>query len=338
MQSTRLFANEQDCPPKESMTSIVLATYNGAEYILSLLESLLNQTRAADEVIICDDNSTDNTVKITNDFIKYNRLESWRVYENKTNVGWRLNFYRGLRKASGDYVFPCDQDDIWHPEKLRIVTAIMDANPTIGLLVHEKEDFFDNDDRTGKIYPKDFENVMDIPVKKAKTPRNFINVYYPGCSYCIRKSFLNKCFDFWVDSCPYDALLYRSAEIMDVMYVIGVPLLRYRRHASSAWEREKRDKSVSSEINWRDAEETELRKLKEFAENVELPNKELVLDKLNRDIEWTTQRRKLYLSRQISDGIRLLKYLSLYPGVRTFIKDWKLAFSKYQRGESINAE
>lgn len=328
MQLTKYYPNEQDFPQKGNKVSIVLATYNGEEYILSLLESLKNQARAADEVIICDDNSTDDTVKITKEFIKNNRLEQWKVYENSTNVGWRLNFYSGLKKASGDYVFPCDQDDIWHPKKIKIVTEVMDSNPNIRLLVHGRQDFMDNDEKKEIYIPKDFNKEEDVSVKKAKVPRNYINVYYPGCCYCIRKDFLERCFEFWVESCPYDALLYRSAEIMDVMYILGIPLLGYRKHASSAWEREIHDKEVAAEIKWRDAEEKELRKLLEFTNKNEIPNKALILDKLNMNIDWTIQRRKFYTTKRISDGIRLFKFLAIYPGIRTFIKDWKLAFSK----------
>ena len=54
--------------------SVAMATYNGAEYIIEQLESIRNQTRSVDEVIICDDQSKDNTVKVVEDYLKEQKI------------------------------------------------------------------------------------------------------------------------------------------------------------------------------------------------------------------------------------------------------------------------
>ena len=93
--------------------SIVLSTYNGEAYITEQLDSILNQTRKADEVLIFDDCSTDNTPQIIEQFISGHNLTTWKFAVNHENKGWKRNFMEGIWSTSGDLVFPCDQDDIW---------------------------------------------------------------------------------------------------------------------------------------------------------------------------------------------------------------------------------
>lgn len=115
-------------------TSIVLSTFNGNAYIIEQLESIKNQIIPADEVLIFDDASTDNTFEIVKNYIKENNLKGWYAVRNIENLGWRKNFITGMDQASGNYIFLCDQDDIWKPDKLSDMILAMDENPEIDLL------------------------------------------------------------------------------------------------------------------------------------------------------------------------------------------------------------
>ena len=59
--------------------SVAMTTYNGSNYIIKQLDSLKNQSRKIDELVICDDCSTDNTVELVNEYIKSNNLEGWNI-------------------------------------------------------------------------------------------------------------------------------------------------------------------------------------------------------------------------------------------------------------------
>ena len=111
--------------------SVVVTTYNGKMHLEKQLLSLLQQERAPDEVLIFDDGSTDGTIELVQSFIRKNCLESWQFYVNAKRKGWKQNFMEGLRKAAGDILFPCDQDDIWYPKKLAEMTAVMEQHPEI---------------------------------------------------------------------------------------------------------------------------------------------------------------------------------------------------------------
>ena len=98
--------------------SVAVTTYNGSKYIREQLSSIMHQIRCADEVIIVDDASTDDTPAIIKSFIEENGLENWRLIENKENLGFIKNYRKALSESTGDVICLCDQDDIWFEDKL----------------------------------------------------------------------------------------------------------------------------------------------------------------------------------------------------------------------------
>jgi len=105
------------------MISVVLCTYNGEKYIEEQLRSVCEQTTTPDEIIICDDKSTDNTLFIVNNLKKEYCDIRFVIVKNDTNQGVVKNFLNGCQKSTGDYIFFCDQDDVWLPEKIKKTMA-----------------------------------------------------------------------------------------------------------------------------------------------------------------------------------------------------------------------
>ena len=122
--------------------SVVLSSYNGEKYIEEQLNSLYFQILKPDEILIIDDCSTDNTVNIIENFIKKNNLDNWILIKNDKNLGWKKNFIEGFKKATGNLIFPCDQDDIWHREKIQKMTQIMMQRKEILLIVSNYTSFY----------------------------------------------------------------------------------------------------------------------------------------------------------------------------------------------------
>ena len=98
------------------MISVCIASYNGARYIREQIESIVAQLDDNDEIIVCDDHSTDDTVAI----VKSLPYQQIRLVENEKNLGYTGNFEHCIALARGEYIFLCDQDDIWKPNKVAL--------------------------------------------------------------------------------------------------------------------------------------------------------------------------------------------------------------------------
>ncbi|WP_419239839.1 glycosyltransferase family 2 protein [Photobacterium leiognathi] len=105
---------------------IILATYNGEDYIVEQLESIFNQTYSNWKIYVTDDGSTDNTINLINKFVLDKNIENKVIilpFRDKSNkYGPAYNFSYGLSFSTSKYIMFSDQDDYWLPEK--IVTQV----------------------------------------------------------------------------------------------------------------------------------------------------------------------------------------------------------------------
>ncbi|MCW3093063.1 MAG: glycosyltransferase family 2 protein [Ferruginibacter sp.] len=96
--------------------SVALTTFNGGKYIEVQLASILNQSFAPTEVVICDDSSTDNTMEILEQWAKLYSVI--KIYSSDKQLGVNMNFNKAISQCKGDYIALSDQDDIWELNKL----------------------------------------------------------------------------------------------------------------------------------------------------------------------------------------------------------------------------
>ena len=87
-----------------------MGTYNGGPYLREQLDSIAAQTHLPDELVVCDDDSTDRTVAILEDFAATAPFPV-RVYVNPKNLGTAKNFERAIGLATGEVIALADQDD-----------------------------------------------------------------------------------------------------------------------------------------------------------------------------------------------------------------------------------
>ena len=271
-------------------TSVVMSTYNGEEYIIEQLDSLRNQSRPADEVLIADDCSTDNTVDIVRNYIKKNNLTTWKLVVNKQNKGWRRNFMEAMWSTSGDLVFPCDQDDIWRLDKIEIMTKLMGDNSQIQL------------------------------------KPNYLLVDSPGCTYCIRRGLLNLSKKYWKSEYPHDALLWRMGLMSNGVYAYTDDLIRWRNHKKSAFAKEsKKLKSVGAKKEWirisSKFNDESMQKLIKHDIDGDTSYQQKVIDK---NSNWLSKRMKFYKTGNLLRGVALLSSINCYPRLRQYLGDWYL--------------
>ena len=100
----------------EPSVSIITPMYNSEEFLSESIQSVLNQTYKNWELILIDDNSTDNTLKIAEAFSK--RYPNIKLFKNKINLGTAFSRNTGIENSKGNFIAFLDADDLWKPEKL----------------------------------------------------------------------------------------------------------------------------------------------------------------------------------------------------------------------------
>ncbi|OCB77775.1 glycosyl transferase [Flavobacterium piscis] len=113
--------------------SVAICTYNGEKHLIEQLDSILNQTHEVDEIIVCDDLSTDKTIEILNDY-KTKHSSLFYIHHNQSTLRSVKNFEKAISLCTGDFIFLSDQDDKWVPEKVEEYIAYFNSHPDIKVL------------------------------------------------------------------------------------------------------------------------------------------------------------------------------------------------------------
>lgn len=111
--------------------SIALCTWNGAPHLAEQLASLAWQTRLPDELIVCDDASGDQSVAIVQQFAESAPF-TVQLRRNPARLGILKNFTKAIVQCSGDLIFLCDQDDVWHRDKIAVILREFDNDDHLG--------------------------------------------------------------------------------------------------------------------------------------------------------------------------------------------------------------
>ncbi|MCD7885917.1 MAG: glycosyltransferase [Lachnospiraceae bacterium] len=299
-------------------TSVVISTYNGERYIIEELESLLHQSRLPDEVLLFDDQSTDNTVSLVKNFIEENALSNWSIQVNAVNKGWKRNFMEGIKEATGDIVFIADQDDIWVEDKVSIMSDIIERTSSVNVLVSNYTAFYDN----GKTYVGPGKN--DDSLEPKKFGSDLFNTMYPGCTYCVRKEFFDLCFKYWEEDFPHDAFLWKNAVQSNSAFSINKSLVRWRKHEDSAFATSSREtKNLKDKTKWIDYALRSIEALKAYSADNNLTNN---LELIKRTSEWCRRRLKFYKSKKFFDWFTLVRYIDCYSRKKQFIGELYLVY------------
>jgi glycosyltransferase involved in cell wall biosynthesis len=109
-----------------------MCTYNGERFVEAQLESILNQTRVPDEIILCDDVSTDSTVDRARKIAGKSSI-TVHIIQNEKNLRYLKNFESAISRTTGDVIFLSDQDDFWFPDKVATMMVPFAQNPEVVL-------------------------------------------------------------------------------------------------------------------------------------------------------------------------------------------------------------
>ena len=118
--------------------SIAMCTYNGAEYLPAQLQSIIAQSRPPDEIIICDDGSSDGTRPFLEKFANESPVPI-KLHFNEQNLGSVKNFEKAIGLCTGEVIALSDQDDVWRRDKLQLIEEAFNKSFSTGLVFSDAE-------------------------------------------------------------------------------------------------------------------------------------------------------------------------------------------------------
>lgn len=203
-----------------SYLSVCMATYNGEKHIWRQLMSILTQLEPNDELIISDDHSTDQTLHI----IRQIADPRICVAINNGQRGPLGNFEQAIKRATGELILLADQDDVWLPNKVSIVRALL---RDCDLILSDCKVI---DERGTVLYESFFKH-------RGSKPGFFYNLYknsYVGCCMAFRRDVLAYVLPFPAGIHMHDWWIGLLVEAKGRVCFYPEPLIQYVRHGANA--------------------------------------------------------------------------------------------------------
>lgn len=275
------------------MITIIMAVYNGQEYIREQLESLKDQTYTEWRLVIRDDRSSDKTAEIVKKFSDEVEQEVIFKVNEKSSGSAKNNFALLINDAKeSDYVMFCDQDDIWKKDKIEITfNKMKQAEERYGrdfpLLVHGDVEVIDEN---GNINADSMFEMSHINAD-SKLPQILIQNHVTGCTMMCNKKLIAGISEYasseYIIMHDYLAALYAS--VFGKIEVIKKPLLSYRQHSGNSVGAKNNNNPVyllkrlaNGRKSYKEAMETSRNQVKFF---VEIYRKELAAEKYCEEYE-----------------------------------------------------
>lgn len=213
--------------------SVALCTYNGEKYIRKQIDSILEQSLKVDEIVVCDDGSTDQTLSILAEY--ENKFPNiFRIHINEKNLRSVKNFEKAISLCSGEIIFLSDQDDIWESEKVKLFTNFFKINSNIDILCSNGFIIDENS------VQKNQYTVWDVPqfLGESKKEIDYFKIFATignfatGASMAIRKSFVNKVLPFpTVEGLHHDEWMALVSSQHKSFAFLNEKLFSYRIHS-----------------------------------------------------------------------------------------------------------
>lgn len=201
--------------------SIAMATYNGEAYLQEQLDSFIRQTRQPDQLVVSDDGSTDGTLEILETFCSVAPFEV-RILKNQENLGYAGNFNRALQETSGQLVFLSDQDDVWFPEKIKIMVQMADANIDDKVFMNDCE-----------LTDEQLNSLNITKLDQIQAGGFDDSTFIIGCCAMIRRDFLELILPVPEGLSAHDRWVVGLANDLGLRQINSDVLQYYRRHGSN---------------------------------------------------------------------------------------------------------
>lgn len=206
---------------------ILMATYNGEKYLVEQLDSIINQTYHNWNLLIRDDNSTDKTLEIIQNYHKKDKRIKI-LKDNKGNLGIVRNFEELLKNSESEFIMFSDQDDIWVENKLDMYLKMIEKIKNKGFMIHSDAILFD----------KSKSNILkDTFISKKAINKGLENVFFnyfvQGATILISKEIKNFILPFPKEVYLHDRYIHLISELFFERIFVNKALIYYRQHGDN---------------------------------------------------------------------------------------------------------
>ena len=206
---------------------ILMATYNGEKYLVEQLDSIINQTYRNWNLLIRDDNSTDKTLEIIQNYHKKDKRIKI-LKDNKGNLGIVRNFEELLKNSESEFIMFSDQDDIWVENKLDMYLKMIEKIKNKGFMIHSDAILFD----------KNKSNILkDTFISKKAINKGLENVFFnyfvQGATILISKEIKNFILPFPKEVYLHDRYIHLISELFFERIFVNKALIYYRQHGDN---------------------------------------------------------------------------------------------------------
>ena len=214
--------------------SVAFIVYNGANYMRTQLDSIIAQTHKVDEIIVCDDGSTDGTKEILEEY-KKSYPDLFFFHYNKENIGHTKNIEKAIQACAGDIIILADQDDYWETNKVETIVKWFEQNLTMNGVFTNGSLMNSNGDLDNKYGLWDVMSFSYNKVNNSQDLKLYINTVenaVTGATLAIRNNlpFLKQPFPP-IQHLVHDRWLAMNLAETNSLGILNEKLIRYRIHS-----------------------------------------------------------------------------------------------------------
>ena len=207
--------------PYDPKISVIMATYNGDNFLGKQVESIVSQTKPPQELIIIDDDSATDPRDLIATKLQGTQIK-FRYVRNPKNSGSNYSFRLGIQISSGDLIFFSDQDDVWYTKKIEEHLLLHQRNPS-AMVVYNDCHYFVQD------------KIINSPSKAdvVESYHGTLEYFVAGCCTSFKKPVADavnlNLFNFQ----NYDDQVHTIGKLFNSRFFLNRALQLYRRHGNN---------------------------------------------------------------------------------------------------------
>ena len=315
------------------MISVAMAVYNGEKFIDKQLNSIVNQSKVPDEIIITDDSDNENTYLIIKKYIENYKDIRWVYIKNDKRLGYTQNFFKAILATSGDIVFLSDQDDVWEDKKIELMSSCINDDKSISCLCCKYKYIDKNGNTISNVHKystrlKYYLKSITSKYFRLDKKEYFKILAFPGMCFVITRELINDLNNI-LDKADIDNIKFHDLIISYIaarnnnFYIYNEALCRYRMHGDNAiGVNDFNNKSKQDRVEWLSnilQNQVDINKIERTFDNSDANDNLIMLNDL---INFNNKRLSALKCKNVPKLLSLMFGINNYLSIKSYIGDF----------------